>query len=236
MATLGEYHRRTRLAIAPITTHVTVTVMHVAHALHVVDIHDLAHAILVNELLEQAKKRREAQHVAHDDVYALFVRRHGDTVTFLWRGGGGLFKHDTPVYGMSVGGMVHQKEIHGLSVAGIHAFTKRKSGLSFSFMDVCKESRGASFFAAGGAERNYGFAAGFVNLAEHNSGMQLGVVNQVMPDAVIENNYSAPEKPEGFGVQAGIINYSEGKGLQFGLWNTNTNAWIKHFPFFNFAL
>ena len=150
--------------------------------------------------------------------------------------GGGLFKHDTPVYGMSVGGMVHQKEINGLSIAGIHAFTKRKSGLSFSFMDVCKESRGASFFAAGGAERNYGFAAGLVNLAEHNSGVQLGLINQVMPDAVIENNYSTPEKPEGFGVQAGVINYSEGRGLQFGLWNTNTNAWIKHFPFFNFAL
>ena len=149
--------------------------------------------------------------------------------------GGGLFKQNTPVYGMSVGGMVHQKEINGLSIAGIHAFTKRKNGLSFSFMDVCEESRGASFFAAGGAERNYGFAAGLVNLAEHNSGVQLGLINQVMPDAVIENNYSTPEKPEGFGVQAGVVNYSEGKGLQFGLWNTNTNAWIKHFPFFNFA-
>ena len=67
--------------------------------------------------------------------------------------GGGIFKADTPVYGMSVGGMVHQKEINGVSVAGIHAFTKRKSGVSFSLMDVCEESRGASFFAAGGAER-----------------------------------------------------------------------------------
>ena len=150
--------------------------------------------------------------------------------------GGGLFKQNTPVYGVSVGGMVHQKEISGLSIAGIHAFNKRKSGLSFSFMDVCEESRGVSFFAAGGAERNYGLAAGLVNLAEHNNGVQLGVINQVMPDAVIENNYSTPEKPEGFGLQAGVINYSEGKGLQFGLWNTNPNAWIKHFPFFNFAL
>ena len=150
--------------------------------------------------------------------------------------GGSLFKPDTPVYGMSLGGMVHQKEINGLSIAGIHAFNKRKSGLSFSLMDVCEESSGAAFFAAGGAERNNGFSAGVVNLTEHNRGVQLGVVNQEMPDAVIENNYGAPEKPEGFGVQAGIINYSEGKGLQFGLWNTNTNAWIKHFPFFNFAL
>ena len=136
---------------------------------------------------------------------------------------------------MSVGGMVHQKEINGVSVAGIHAFTKRKSGLSFSLMDVCEESRGASFFAAGGAERNYGFSAGLVNLAEHNRGVQLGVINQEMPDAVIENNFSVPEKPEGFGIQAGIVNYSEGKGLQFGLWNTNPNALIKHFPLFNFA-
>ena len=117
--------------------------------------------------------------------------------------GGGLFKTDTPVYGMSVGGMVHQKEINGVSVAGIPAFTKRTSGV--------------------------------VNLAEHNRGVQLGIINQEMPDAVIENNFSAPEKPEGFGVQAGIVNYSEGKGLQFGLWNTNPNAWIKHFPLFNFA-
>ena len=149
--------------------------------------------------------------------------------------GGSLFKTDTPVYGMSVGGMVHQKEINGVSVAGIHAFTKRKSGLSFSLMDVCEESRGASFFAAGGAERNYGFSAGMVNLAEHNRGVQLGIINQEMPDAVIENNFSVPEKPEGFGIQAGVVNYSEGKGLQFGLWNTNPNALIKHFPFFNFA-
>ena len=149
--------------------------------------------------------------------------------------GGGIFKADTPVYGMSVGGMVHQKEINGVSVAGIHAFTKRKSGVSFSLMDVCEESRGASFFAAGGAERNYGFSAGLVNLSEHNRGVQLGLINQEMPDAVIENNTSGQVEQEGFGVQAGVVNYSEGKGLQFGLWNTNTNAWIKHFPFFNFS-
>lgn len=149
--------------------------------------------------------------------------------------GGGVFKQDTPVYGMSVGGMVHQKEINGLSVAGIHAFTKKKSGLSFSLLDVCHESRGLSIFAAGGAERNYGVSAGLVNLAEHNTGLQLGLINQEMPDAVIENNFSLTEKPEGFGVQTGLINYSEGKGLQFGLWNTNPNAWLKHFPLFNFA-
>lgn len=149
--------------------------------------------------------------------------------------GGGIFNADTPVYGMSVGGMVHQNEINGLSIAGIHAFTKKKNGVSFSLMDLCNESRGLSVFAAGGAERNYGVAAGLVNLAEHNRGLQIGLFNQVMPDAVIENNFSKPEKPEGFGVQTGVINYSEGKGLQFGLWNTNPNAWIKHFPLFNFA-
>ncbi len=149
--------------------------------------------------------------------------------------GGGVFNVDIPVYGMSLGGMVHQKEINGVSIAGIHAFNKRKSGLSFSFMDLCEESSGAAFFAAGGAERNNGFSAGLVNLTEHNRGVQLGLINQEMPDAVIENNYSVPVKPDGFGVQAGVLNYSEGKGLQFGLWNTNTNAWIKHFPFFNFA-
>ena len=149
--------------------------------------------------------------------------------------GGGIFNADTPVYGISVGGMVHQNEINGLSIAGIHAFTKKKNGVSFSLMDLCNESRGLSLFAAGGAERNYGVAAGLVNLAEHNRGVQIGLYNQVMPDAVIENNFSKPEKPEGFGVQTGVINYSEGKGLQFGLWNTNPNAWIKHFPLFNFA-
>ena len=149
--------------------------------------------------------------------------------------GGGLFNAKTPVYGMSVGGMVHQNEINGVSVAGIHAFTKKKNGLSFSLMDICNESRGVSFFAAGGAERNYGVATGLVNLAEHNSGLQIGLINQVKPDAVIENNFGTPEKPEGFGVQTGLINYSEGRGLQFGLWNTNPNAWLSHFPLFNFA-
>lgn len=148
---------------------------------------------------------------------------------------GGVFNSNTPVYGMSLGGMVHQKEINGLSIAGIHAFTKKKSGLSFSFMDVCNESRGVSFCAVGGAERNYGLAAGLWNLAEHNAGMQLGIINEVKPEALIENNLNYDTKPEGFGVQAGVINYSEGKGVQFGLWNTNPNAWLKHFPLINFA-
>ena len=120
--------------------------------------------------------------------------------------GGGVFNHNTPVYGMSIGGMVHQKEINGISVAGVHAFTKKKQGLSFSLMDICNESRGASFFVAGGAERNYGFSAGLINLAEHNTGFQLGIINQVQPDAVIENNYTVPESPDGIGVQTGIIN------------------------------
>ena len=148
---------------------------------------------------------------------------------------GSMFDSRTPVYGMSIGGMVHQKEINGLSIAGMHAFTRKKSGVSFSLMDVCNESRGLSFCAVGGAERNYGVATGLWNLAEHNTGLQLGFVNEVKPDALIENNLNHKVKPEGFGVQAGVINYSEGRGLQFGLWNTNPNAWLKHFPFINFA-
>ena len=72
-------------------------------------------------------------------------------------------------------------------------------------------------------------------MAEHNTGLQLGVINEVKPDALIENNSSPDEQTDGFGVQAGLINYSEGKGLQFGLWNTNPNAWIKHFPLINFS-
>lgn len=148
---------------------------------------------------------------------------------------GGIVDSRTPVYGMSIGGMVHQKEINGISFAGIHAFTKKKSGLSFSLLDVCNESRGLSFCAVGGAERNYGVAAGFWNMAEHNTGLQLGLINEVKPDVLIENNFNRTTKSEGFGVQAGLINYSEGRGIQFGLWNTNPNAWLKHFPLINFS-
>lgn len=148
---------------------------------------------------------------------------------------GSLVNYRTPVYGMSLGGMVHQQEITGVSIAGIHAFNRRKSGLSFSLIDLCNESHGVSFCAIGGAERNYGFAAGLWNLAEHNRGMQLGFINQVHPEAVIENEPGQKVPSQGFGVQAGLFNYSEGKGIQFGLWNTNPNAWLKHFPLINFA-
>ena len=146
-----------------------------------------------------------------------------------------MFKPETPVYGVSVGGMVHQKEINGLSVAGIHAFTDKKNGVSLSFMDICNESRGISICAGGGAVRNYGVATGLWNLAEHNSGLQLGVVNQVKNNAVLTEYPVEGQRPEGFGIQAGVINYSEGKGVQVGLWNTNPHAWIKHFPLINFA-
>ena len=45
-----------------------------------------------------------------------------------------------------------------------------------------------------------------------------------------------PEKNDSnFGVQAGLVNYSEGKGIQFGLWNTNPNGFLKHFPLINIS-
>ena len=141
------------------------------------------------------------------------------------------------VYGISGGSFLFlQRENYGVTT-GLVTAGGLNNALSCGIFNSWEENNGISI---GLANIVYGrrycwntLQIGVFNKA--NNGLQIGVFNQVMPDAVIENNFSAPEKPEGFGVQTGIVNYSEGKGLQFGLWNTNPNAWIKHFPLFNFA-
>ena len=156
-------------------------------------------------------------------------------ISFLPELFGSVFNTDKPVYGLSVGGMVCQKEIYGISLAGVHAWNDKKSGLSMSFIDACHESQGVSLVAGGGAVTNYGLALGLWNLTENNHGVQIGLVNRATSDALIETP-GEEKTAKGFGIQAGVFNESEGKGIQFGLWNVNSRAFFKHMPFFNIAL
>jgi len=157
-------------------------------------------------------------------------------ISFFPGASGQLFPSKFSVYGFSAGTVVMQKEIHGLSLAGIHAFNEKKNGISLSLWDACYESNGLSMSVAGGAVRNKGMALGLWNLAEHNEGLQLGLVNQVKRNAIFDSDLRETKKPEGFGVQTGLINYSEGRGVQFGLWNSNPDGLLPGFPLFNIVL
>jgi len=151
--------------------------------------------------------------------------------------GGGIVPLDVPVYGVSMGGMVCQKEIHGFSLAALHAYTQKKSGVSISLFDFCNDSYGLALFAGGGAVHNHGVSIGVWNGAERNDGVQFGIVNQAQKNLLIDPNVQREPEPEDeFGIQTGLINHSEGRGIQFGLWNSNPHSWIPCFPIFNFAL
>ena len=168
---------------------------------------------------------------------------------------GSVFDTAKPVYGVNLGGMAKQREIYGLSVAAMHAYNQKKGGVSVSFLDFCQDNYGLALTLGGGAVNHYGCAVGLWNFSEYNHGVQIGLVNQAYPGAMLasgmdkingdgndvkitfadgsKENKSSKEKS--FGVQFGLINRSEGRGMQFGLWNINPNAWLPHFPLVNFA-
>ena len=139
------------------------------------------------------------------------------------------------IRGFGVGYYLQQKEINGFIVAFIHAANQRKSGFSLSVIEFCGESSGLSMFLYGGSVSNNGCAVALWNLSEKNNGVQIGVVNQSRQNALTGLDLKSPEKADGFGVQAGLVNYSDGRGIQFGLWNTNPNGFLKHFPLINFS-
>ena len=139
-----------------------------------------------------------------------------------------------PVRGLSLGYLVQQNDIDGVSMALMHSSNARKRGLSFSLIELSGESSGVAFFLAGGSVGNNGFSVGLWNMAECNRGVQLGIINQEQDDIIAEYGMK-PKADKGFGVQAGVVNYSDGRGIQFGLWNTNPNSFFKHFPLINFC-
>jgi hypothetical protein len=88
----------------------------------------------------------------------------------------------------------------------------------------------------GGSVVNRGFSMGVWNMTENNQGMQLGLFNREEDDLLLDYSMKPQEKDDRFGVQAGLVNYSDTRGIQFGLWNVNPNSWIKYFPLFNICL
>lgn len=146
-----------------------------------------------------------------------------------------LNAHEDKVNGVAMGYFLPQREVNGVSVALMHAYNEHKRGVSLSLVEYSGESDGLAMFLAGGMRRNNGFSVALLNMTESNNGLQLGLINQEETNLLFDYDLKPKEVNERFGVQAGVINYSDAPGIQFGLWNTNPNSWIKHFPLINFC-
>jgi len=140
------------------------------------------------------------------------------------------------VKGVAIGYFLQQKNVDGLSIGVVQSASDRKRAFSMSMVELSGDTSGLLMFLFGGSVRNRGCALGLWNMAEQNNGVQLGGFNQVRKDAIVEYPLKPEATEDGFGVQAGVVNYSEGRGVQIGLWNTNPRSWIKHFPIINFCL
>ena len=148
-----------------------------------------------------------------------------------------VHSHGSQVNGVALGYFLAQKDVSGFSMAFSHLNNGKKSGVSLSFFDECSESSGLALSMIGRRSRNHGLAVGVLNVSENNRGIQLGLVNH--SERMTEDDEKTADgknAAENFGVQTGLINYSDAAGIQFGLWNTNPNGLIKHFPFFNICL
>ena len=144
-----------------------------------------------------------------------------------------VYSHDKAINGVALGYYLPQKEINGVSLAMFHLFNSSKNGFSMSLVDLSGASSGFSMFVAGGAVVNNGCSIGLWNLTENNRGVQIGIINREENNLLLEYPMKPEKQSDRFGVQAGLINYSDAPGVQFGLWNTNPNSLIKHFPLFN---
>ncbi len=148
---------------------------------------------------------------------------------------GFLVDRNAPVYGFAVGYALQQNEISGVSLALMHAYNAQKKGLSLSLLELSGTSSGVAINLAGGSVQNKGVALGLWNMTEANHGVQLGLINQEEKNLLVDYSMKKidQDSEKKFGVQAGVLNYSESPGVQFGLWNSNPNSLLKHFPLIN---
>lgn len=147
-----------------------------------------------------------------------------------------VYSKEENVTGLAFGYHLPQREINGVSVALLQLFNNEKNGFSVSLIDLCGNFCGMSMFLAGGAVNNDGCLVGLWNVTENNRGVQIGIFNQAAAKAMENFSPDMEISERGFGVQAGLINYSDSPGIQFGLWNSNPNSLIPHFPIFNICL
>lgn len=146
---------------------------------------------------------------------------------------GFIADRNAPVWGFAMGYALQQNEINGVSLALMHAYNAQKSGLSLSLVELSGVSRGVAICLAGGSVQNKGLALGLWNMTETNHGMQFGVINQEQKDLLVDYSMKKQISEKKAGVQIGVLNYSESPGVQFGLWNSNPNSLLKHFPLIN---
>lgn len=191
--------------------------------------HAAADAIVPQKQTPAVPEKKSVQTSSSSDT-SLFQ------VQYLPWGNAYLYPKSASINGVALGYLLPQEEINGVSVAMVHFFNSKKSGVSFSLVDVSKSSDGLALFIAGGAADNRGCLVGLWNITENNRGVQIGLFNQAQRDSLFEYPMKPEYKDKKFGVQAGIVNVSDAPGIQFGLWNTNPNSWIKHFPLINICL
>ena len=124
-----------------------------------------------------------------------------------------LFDDRADIYGINIALWLgtFPDNVYGVSYAGIANFVwKKHCGISISGIWMVMGD-------------NYGVSIAPANMVHKNNGLMLGLVNiGVMGDTM------------GNGIQIGVINQATG-GLQIGLFNYNSNAWIQLMPLFNFS-
>lgn len=113
--------------------------------------------------------------------------------------------------------------LNGLQATGAYALAGDVQGAQFSFFSQAKNVTGIQGGLALSLSKAFtGFQAGGVSIADGPfTGVQCGLVTK------------AGEK--GGALQLGVLNMSEGKGVQFGAVNCNKDAWIPVFPILNFC-
>ena len=113
--------------------------------------------------------------------------------------------------------------LNGLQATGAYAKAGDVQGAQFSLISQAKEFSGIQGGLALALSKGFtGFQASAVSIADGPfTGIQCGFVNKAGKD--------------GGSLQLGLLNMSDGKGLQFGAINYNKDAWIPVFPILNFS-
>ena len=94
VAGLCKKHKRRILLLAPFSSDIAMTVMHISYALGMLDIHDRAYLAVIDKLLHRAEELVVSEHVANKHVYALSLCGLFYRQTLLLRWRSGLFEQN----------------------------------------------------------------------------------------------------------------------------------------------
>ena len=177
--------------------------------------------------------QKEVNGVSMALIHAYNEKKNGFSMSFLEYSG-----ISSGVNLFFAGGMQSNR---GLAM-GVWNMTESNDGFQLGLVNHEEKDLLMEYDMKPDIDRNkFGVQAGFINLSD-TPGLQFGLWNKntsqnYADNGSKENQNQANDTEENnknkFGIQAGLINYSNAPGIQFGLWNTNPNGLIKHFPLFN---